>query len=72
MWQYGRRTGLTHALEVDIEATRVLYEARVVVLMGLDEVAYLSPEFGVFRLGTIELVGEGSKETVAVYRRRFE
>jgi hypothetical protein len=33
---------------VDIEATRVLYETRVVVLVGLDIVAYLSPEFGVF------------------------
>jgi len=68
----GRRTRLTHALEVDIEATRVLYETRVVVLVGLDEVTYLSPEFGVFRLGAIELVGEGSKETVAVYRCRVQ
>jgi hypothetical protein len=57
---------LTHALEVDIEATRILYEACVVVLVGLDKVAYLAPEFGVFRLGAIELVREGSKEAVAV------
>jgi hypothetical protein len=63
---YCRRTGLTHALEVDIEATRVLYESRVVVLVDLDKVAYLPPELGVFRLGAIELIREGSKEAVAV------
>jgi len=45
---YGQRTGLTHALEVDIEATRVLYESRVVVLVVLDVVAYLAAELGVF------------------------
>lgn len=63
---YGRRTGLTHALEVGVEATRVLYESRVVVLVVLDKVAYLSPELGVFRLGAIELIGEGSKKAVSV------
>ena len=50
---------MTHALEVDIEATRVLYESRVVVLVVLDKVAYLAAELGVFRLGAKELIGEG-------------
>lgn len=47
-WACGRRTRLAHALKVDIEATRVLYESRVVVLVVLDKVAYLAPELGVF------------------------
>jgi MoaA/NifB/PqqE/SkfB family radical SAM enzyme len=63
---HGRRTGLTHALEVDREATRILYESRVVVLVVLDKVAYLAPELGVFRLEAIELIGEGSEETISV------
>ncbi len=62
----GRRTRLAHALEVDIEATRVLYESRVVVLVVLDKVAYLAPELGVFLLGAKELIREGSEEAISV------
>lgn len=67
MWGgYGRRTGLAHALEVDIEATRVLYESRVVVLVVFDKVANLATELSMFRLGAKELIGEGSEEAVSV------
>lgn len=66
----GGRTGLAHALEVDVDAALVLAEGCVAGLVVCNPVADVAAELAVVGRGAVQLVGERAEQAVAVSEGR--
>ena len=59
-------TLLSHALEVNGKPAFIVHERFIPLFMCLYPIAHLSPQLQVVVVSSVELIGKGTKEAVAV------